>query len=135
MVIIGGGGHGLATAYYLTRKHGFKNVECIHHFKESSESKFSIKKSQKGLILYAGVLSRNKGVDFLIKSFKQVLQKYPDAVLSIVGDGPERQNLERLAKILDIVTRICNQYQKNPISDSGAEIPLQIQQYKKVIPF
>ena len=27
-VIIGGGGHGLATAYYLAKEHGIGNVAC-----------------------------------------------------------------------------------------------------------
>ncbi len=29
MVIIGGGLHGLATAYYLARNHGIKNVAVV----------------------------------------------------------------------------------------------------------
>ncbi|MBU4502676.1 MAG: glycosyltransferase family 4 protein, partial [Nanoarchaeota archaeon] len=87
-------------------KHGFKNVSCIHHFKEFGESKFSTEKSQKGLIIYVGVLSRNKGVDFLIKAFKLILQKYPDALLRIIGDGPERENLEKLSKRLNIESKI-----------------------------
>jgi sarcosine oxidase subunit beta len=28
-VVIGGGGHGLATAYYLARKHGIRNVAIL----------------------------------------------------------------------------------------------------------
>src|ERR1700727_777145 len=29
VIVIGGGGHGLATAYYLARKHGVKNVAVL----------------------------------------------------------------------------------------------------------
>src|SRR5688572_28917852 len=29
VVVIGGGGHGLATAYYLARKHGVRNVAVV----------------------------------------------------------------------------------------------------------
>ena len=29
MVIIGGGGHGLATAYYLAKEHGITNVAVL----------------------------------------------------------------------------------------------------------
>src|ERR1700730_8690162 len=29
VVVIGGGGHGLATAYYLARKHGVRNVAVL----------------------------------------------------------------------------------------------------------
>ena len=28
-VIVGGGGHGLATAYYLAKKHNMKNIACL----------------------------------------------------------------------------------------------------------
>ena len=29
MVVIGGGGHGLATAYYLAKRHGITNVAVV----------------------------------------------------------------------------------------------------------
>ena len=29
VVIVGGGGHGLATAYYLAKKHGIRNVAVL----------------------------------------------------------------------------------------------------------
>ena len=29
IVIVGGGGHGLGTAYYLAKEHGFKNIAVI----------------------------------------------------------------------------------------------------------
>ncbi|HKR85746.1 MAG TPA: FAD-dependent oxidoreductase, partial [Terriglobales bacterium] len=29
VIIIGGGGHGLATAYYLAKEHGIRNVAVI----------------------------------------------------------------------------------------------------------
>ena len=29
VVIVGGGGHGLATAYYLTKNHGVKNIAVL----------------------------------------------------------------------------------------------------------
>jgi len=29
MIIIGGGGHGLATAYYLAKNHGIKNIAVV----------------------------------------------------------------------------------------------------------
>ena len=29
VIIIGGGGHGLGTAYYLAKEHGFKNIAVI----------------------------------------------------------------------------------------------------------
>jgi len=40
VVVIGGGGHGLATAYYLARKHGMRNVavQPLLHRREHSVS-------------------------------------------------------------------------------------------------
>ncbi len=29
MVIVGGGGHGLATAYYLAKTHGLRNIAVV----------------------------------------------------------------------------------------------------------
>ena len=29
MVIVGGGGHGLATAYYIAKEHGMRNVAVL----------------------------------------------------------------------------------------------------------
>ena len=31
VIIVGGGGHGLGTAYYLAKEHGLKNIAVIDH--------------------------------------------------------------------------------------------------------
>ena len=31
-VIVGGGGHGLATAYYLAKKHNMKNIAVLENY-------------------------------------------------------------------------------------------------------
>jgi len=46
---------------------------------------------EKRLLLYVGRLSAEKGIERL----KQVMLAFPATRLAIVGDGPERQNLER----------------------------------------
>lgn len=53
-------------------------------------------------------LSANYGMDILIKSFKQVINKNPDLnlKLQIIGSGPDRQKLHLLAKSLGIETRV-----------------------------
>jgi len=54
------------------------------------------------VVLYVGRLVKRKGVDDLIKAFKIVRSKVPDVTLEIVGDGPERNNLENLVSSLNL---------------------------------
>lgn len=50
-----------------------------------------------------GRLSREKGHAFLIDAWPEVLTSSPDAKLVLVGDGPERHNLEAQANRLGIL--------------------------------
>lgn len=56
---------------------------------------FSNKKNQ---ILYVGRLSSEKGVDILIKSWKNLYLRFPDWKLIIVGDGSHKPVLMKLAE-------------------------------------
>ena len=51
-------------------------------------------------ISFAGRLSREKGVDVLLRAFAQVRESVPDAKLVIVGDGNKRDELLRLSREL-----------------------------------
>lgn len=57
-------------------------------------------------IIHIGRLVKWKRVDLLIDAFAKVLLKFPDAELVVVGDGPERESLERQAKALGITERV-----------------------------
>lgn len=48
------------------------------------------------IVLYVGRLGKEKSVDLIIKSFGLVAKKLGDSRLVIVGDGPEREKLEKL---------------------------------------
>lgn len=52
--------------------------------------------------LYVGRLDREKGVDLLLRAFAQLLAGHPGARLRVVGDGPRRPELERLAASLGL---------------------------------
>lgn len=54
------------------------------------------------VIGYAGRLSVEKGVDTLLRAFAAVLPGVPDALLLVIGGGPEQAALERLARELGI---------------------------------
>jgi len=47
-------------------------------------------------VIFAGRLIKEKNVDFLIKSIALVRRTIPDLICFIIGDGPERANLEKL---------------------------------------
>lgn len=54
------------------------------------------------VILTAGRLITIKGIYYLIQSMTQILQEFPKAKLVICGNGPEKENLQKLAKELHI---------------------------------
>ena len=59
-----------------------------------------------GLTLFVGFLIKRKAVDILLKAAKIVLDKYPKTIFVIIGDGPERGNLEQLSAKLGISDRL-----------------------------
>jgi glycosyltransferase involved in cell wall biosynthesis len=58
-------------------------------------------------MVYVGRLSAEKGVDVLLRAVALVAAKRPNASLKIVGDGPERKNLEYLAAMLHLQDRVA----------------------------
>jgi phosphatidylinositol alpha-1,6-mannosyltransferase len=58
------------------------------------------------LILFVGRLIKRKGLDDLLRAFKLVLKKIPNAKLIIVGDGPERAMLSNLTETLGIQGKV-----------------------------
>ncbi|RTZ94639.1 MAG: hypothetical protein DSY36_03090 [Candidatus Neomarinimicrobiota bacterium] len=61
------------------------------------------------------LLRQEKRLDILINAFAKLIEKMPDAVLTIVGDGPEKDNLELLSRKLNISKRVnFTGYQRKP---------------------
>jgi len=50
----------------------------------------------------AGRMVPKKRFDFMLEAARLVIDAVPETVFLVVGDGPERANLERLARALDI---------------------------------
>jgi colanic acid/amylovoran biosynthesis glycosyltransferase len=61
--------------------------------------------SDQASVLFVGRLVEKKGCDLLIRAMSIVQQELPDVVLTIIGDGPMRESLDRLAKSLDVRCR------------------------------
>lgn len=77
--------NGVDTALYSVQTEGFL------------KKKLAIPKGKK-ILLSIGRLGKEKSIDFLIKSMPIILRDHPDAVLVIVGDGPEKKKLMALSK-------------------------------------
>lgn len=73
----------------------------IEHF---SKNKRKIK--EKIIITFLGRLIRKKGVIVCLKAFKEVLEKYSNAQLFIVGDGVQKDSLKKKAKKFGINKQI-----------------------------
>lgn len=54
------------------------------------------------ILAFAGRLSREKGVDVLLRAMRRVTSKVPDARLVVAGDGPQRRHLEDLSASLEL---------------------------------
>jgi glycosyltransferase involved in cell wall biosynthesis len=50
-------------------------------------------------IVFIGALVKQKGVEILLKAFKEIKKTHPDVRLVVVGDGPERENLEEMSRL------------------------------------
>jgi phosphatidylinositol alpha-1,6-mannosyltransferase len=58
------------------------------------------------VILSVGNLVERKGNDMVIKALPRVLESVPDVVYLIVGDGPYRAELEKLARASEVQGRV-----------------------------
>ena len=87
--------------------------EVIGKLKE----KIGIKKEDINLI-FVGRLGLEKSVDFLINNHKNIVKKHPNCNLIIIGDGPERENLEKLVKKNKLENKVFFTG-KVPLSDIG----------------
>jgi len=85
--------------------YGFRKIIYLPHFIEFGDIKPK-KDRIKGPIIYIGVLTRNKGVEYLIKSIKLIKEKLPDIKLNIIGEGSEKEYLKKLSKELNIEDNI-----------------------------
>lgn len=48
-------------------------------------------------LLFAGRLVEQKGLQYLILAMPEILRRHPHVTLAIAGDGPEKENYQRLA--------------------------------------
>ena len=86
------------------------NVSNIEASKDDPINMDEIQKElglqNKKIAMFVGRLIDLKGVDYLIRAFKGVADKLDDALLLIVGEGPEKPALEALTAELGLDSRV-----------------------------
>ena len=83
------------------------DVERFHLEKLKQEKINNIKdelnlKKDDFIILYVGRLAEEKNIDLIVSEHANIIKKYPDAKLVIVGGGPDLEKLKKLSKKLKI---------------------------------
>jgi glycosyltransferase involved in cell wall biosynthesis len=63
-------------------------------------------KGERLLIGTVGRMVAQKGMDYFLRAAREVRNEAPQALFAVVGDGPDREKLERLAKELGIAEHV-----------------------------
>lgn len=71
--------------------------------KKKLKANFGIKGKS---LVYMGRVSYEKSIDQVIKAFKLAVRKIPEITLMVVGDGPEKNYLEKIAEDLGIKNKM-----------------------------
>lgn len=58
------------------------------------EFRFTSLEKRKKTILFVGRLRQKKGIHVLLKSFEELINKYPDYTLNVIGSGEEKNTLK-----------------------------------------
>jgi glycosyltransferase involved in cell wall biosynthesis len=83
---------------------GIEPVDVIHN--GVAVEPITRELSSKPVVVFAGRLVPEKGVDVLLNAFAIVAQDLPEARLTIVGEGPERARLVELTEKLGMTTKV-----------------------------
>lgn len=86
----------------------FVNTQTFYpkSLKEKKRIKDSYRLKEGPVIVYMGRLSYEKSVDQAIKAFDLAQKEIPKINFLIIGDGPERENLEKLSLKLGLKNKI-----------------------------
>jgi glycosyltransferase involved in cell wall biosynthesis len=98
-----------ALARFLVDRVGLprEKVTTIHYGLDGppqawGENQPSAIAADAGVLLAVGRLERQKGVDVAVRALARVRERHPNVELVVLGEGPERASLERLADDLDV---------------------------------
>jgi len=107
--------HNLCQGVFCCSKNVAKNLSNIVNDREKIHIIYPLIQScrkpngikcQKGDLLFVGRLSPEKNAGLLVKAAKALLRTYPSLNLNIVGEGPEKEELQALARSLKLEKNI-----------------------------
>lgn len=81
---------------------GYKSNKVISIYNPLTFSKPEINNAKENIVLFVGRLAPQKSLDKLLKIWQNVERNNSDWSLIIVGDGPDKDILENLAKTLNL---------------------------------
>ena len=90
----------LAVSEALRRQaiaRGYPEARILTHYNGVDLARFPAGRGGDDTILFVGRLVEKKGVEILLRAFAAVRRERPRAALLIIGEGPLRARLERLA--------------------------------------
>ncbi|GAM12008.1 glycosyltransferase [Mesobacillus selenatarsenatis] len=95
----------VAVSSFIRKKlidKGFPEERIFTHYIGVDLQKLQISQSVKreNAVLFVGRLIENKGCEFLLEAFKKISAHSPETELWIVGDGPEKKQLEEKARAI-----------------------------------
>lgn len=93
----------------------FKKINCISmgvdinqfSYQRNLEKKDTlINNLSRPILLYVGILSKFKGLDYLIKALPAIIEKFPQTNLVMIGLGQDKEELEKLALNLNLKEKV-----------------------------
>lgn len=94
-----------SQAMFLSAPEDWHKLHIVHCGIDLDRYQPVIHQSGQKRLLYIGRLSAAKGVPILLQAIASITTKHPEIILTIVGDGPDRQALENQADQLGVT---CN---------------------------
>jgi colanic acid/amylovoran biosynthesis glycosyltransferase len=92
----------LAVSNFLRRKllqQGFPEERILVHYTGVDTKKFHPESTESNpMILFVGRFAESKGAEFSVRAAAEVQKQSPEVELVVIGDGPLRADLEKLAK-------------------------------------
>lgn len=98
----------LCPSHHLVRTltdRGFQNVCHLPYFAPVEGAAAEGKRELERLV-FLGRLTPEKGLTFLLRAMPAVVERFPSVELAIVGDGPQREELEDLVESLGLESTV-----------------------------